>query len=76
MVDQLGTVEQPVDLLVRAAARHEGVGENLVERPAAMVLAQDVLRHALLDLRPGRQERERAPDCLSQTHGRDCIVAT
>ena len=38
-VQDVGPVEQPLDLLRREAVRDVGVLEDVVERPAAVVLA-------------------------------------
>ena len=47
-VHDVGPVEQAPDLLGRAAVRHVVVLEDLGERPAAVVLADHVLRDPLL----------------------------
>jgi CBS domain-containing protein len=74
-VHDLGTVEQALDLLGRHAIRHVVIVQDLGERPPAMVFADDVLRNALLSLRSSREERERAPDRVDESHSGPSIVA-
>ena len=64
----IGAVEEPPDLLWRAAVRDVVILQDLCERPAAMMLTDHVLGDPLLTLRAGRQERERPPDCLDDSH--------
>jgi hypothetical protein len=50
--------------------------EDLLQRAAAVMLADDVLGDALLGLRPRREKRERALDRIDEAHAAvDCIVA-
>jgi hypothetical protein len=74
-VHDLGTVEQPPNLLRRHAVRHVVVVQDLGKRPPAMVFADDVLRDPFLCLRTGREERKRAPDRVDESHGGPSIVA-
>src|SRR5882724_11561185 len=50
LVHNLGTIEQALDLFRRDAVGHVVVLQDLGQRPAAMVLADDVLRDPLLCL--------------------------
>jgi hypothetical protein len=74
LVDDLGTVEQALHLVRRDAVGHVVIIEDLGERAAAMMLADDVLRNPLLRLRTGREERERAPDRVDESHSGPSIV--
>ena len=70
-MDQLRPVEQPLDLLGRAAVRDVRVLEDLVERPAALVLADHVLREPLLDSASGTAgTRTLPPECSLRPTGR------
>ena len=57
-VHDLGLIEQPPDLLGRAAVRHVGVLEDLLERAPAMVLADHVLGHELFLAGAGNEKAE------------------
>jgi CBS domain-containing protein len=50
LVHDLGTVEQALDLLRRHPIGHIVIVQDLGQRPAAMVLADDVLRNPFLRL--------------------------
>ena len=67
-VDHVVPLEDARDLLGRAAVRDVVVLEDLGERPAAMVLADHVLRDAILGAGTDPQERERSADCLPDPH--------
>ena len=69
-----GPVEHPLDLIARHAVRHVMVVQDLGQWPAAMVLADDVLSNPFLRLRTGREERERAPDRVDESHSGRSIV--
>jgi hypothetical protein len=73
-VDELGTVEQALHLFRRDAVGDVVIVQDLGERTAAMMLADDVLRNALLRLRTSREERERAPDRVDESHSGTSIV--
>jgi hypothetical protein len=71
-VDDLGTVEQPRDLVLAEPVLHVVVLEDLVEVPSALVLADHVLRDAVLLLGAGEQVLED----VEKGHGAtDCILA-
>ena len=76
-VHHVGPVEQTPDLLGRAAVRDVVVVEDLRQRASTVVLADHVLGDPLLALRARREERERAPDRIEDSHDRtDCIVGS
>ena len=65
-------VDQPGDLLRRAAVAHVGVVEDLREQPSALVLTNHVGRDPLLLLRAREEERERvAEEARNADHGLD-----
>ncbi len=74
LVYDLGTVEQALDLFRRDAVGHVVIVQDLGQRPTAMVLADDVLGNPFLRLRTGREERERAPDRVDESHSGPSIV--
>ena len=76
LVHDLGPVEQPLDLLRSDAVGDVVIVQDLGERPAAMVLADDVLRDPLLCLRTSREERKRAPDRVDESHSGPSIVGS
>ena len=73
-MDDLRTIEQPLDLLGRHAIRHVVVVQDLGERPSPVMFPDDVLGNALFPLRTGREERERAPDRVDESHRGTSIV--
>jgi hypothetical protein len=70
----LGTVQQALDLFRGDAVGHVVVAEDLGQRPAAMVLADDVLRDPLLRLRAGGKERKCPLDRVDESHRGPSIV--
>src|SRR4029450_5186499 len=56
--DQLRTVEEPLDLVRRAAVAHVRVVEDLRKRPTTLVLADHVRRNPVLVARTGEEEGE------------------
>ena len=70
-------LEQPRRLLRGAAVADVGVLEDLVERAAALVLADQVLGDAVLGGRPGKQEGEGVAENGREPgrHAADCILA-
>ena len=74
-VDELGPLEQPAQLVRVAPVADVRVVEDVGERPATVVLAQDVRGNAFRFRRARREERERVAEKVAKRHGRDCMLA-
>ena len=74
-VDELGPLEQPAQLVRVAPVADVRVVEDVRERPATVVLAQDVRGNAFRFRRARREERERVAEKVAKRHGRDCMLA-
>lgn len=71
-VDEVGSVEQACDFLARAAIGDVGVGEDLVEAAAPVMLADDVLGEQLFLLGARGEEPERSSkDVAESRHDAD-----
>jgi hypothetical protein len=67
-VHDLGPVEQSLDLLRGEAVRDVVILKDLLQRPAAAMFADHVLRHPVFITRPRAEERERSSDRIQQAH--------
>ena len=72
-VQHIRPVEQSPDLLRAEPVRDVVILEDVLQRPAAVVLADHVLRHPLFALRPRAEERERALDRIDETQGQSIV---
>jgi hypothetical protein len=68
-------IEKPSSLLLRRPVADVRVGENIGERAATGVLADDVGDQLLLASRSREEERERVSEEVREPHVGDCILA-
>src|SRR5262249_24123808 len=74
--DHVRPIEEPLELVRRATVAHVRVVEDVVERPTAVVLPNDVRGDAILVRRVRAQEREgTAEEPADRPHADDCILA-
>ena len=70
----LGAIEDAADLVGRAAVLHVWIVENVVQRSAAVVFADDVLGDELFCLRSCEEKRERAAQNVRNARHRCSVL--